>query len=113
MNLNYIFNTFDDVQIAGRTEYSTNPKYILENNSKLNGTTFYSRLLPQFPQLENERTMKIKQDSLPCDISFKSVVISPITTLKKMSSGNFDITNSENIIGFGMFFIYLNFILNK
>lgn len=109
---NYIFNTLDDVQIAGRMEYSTDPKYIIKNDTSLNSTTFYSRLLPQFPQLENERTMKIKQDTEPC-VSFKSVIISPIDTVKRIYFGNFDITDNSNIIGFGMFFIYLNFILNK
>lgn len=109
---NYIFNTFEDVQVAGRMEYSTNPKYIVRNTSTLNNPTFYSKLLPQFPQLENERTMKIKQDTEPC-VSFKSVIISPIDTVKRIYFGNFDITDNSNIIGFGMFFIYLNFILNK
>jgi len=110
---NYIFNTFEDVQVAGRMEYSTNPKYIVRNTSTLNNPTFYSKLLPQFPQLENERTMNIKSSEIKCPTSFVSVIISPIDTFKRFISGDFDVIDNSNIIGFGMTFIYLNFILNK
>ena len=115
---NYIFNTRDSVQTAGRIEYSLDPRYIVKNTPFNAQNGFYSKLLPQFPQLENERTMELSVNAnKKRDISFLEVCLSPVNTV----SGIFDdiysnrfTTDSfvidDRIIGFGMFFIYTNII---
>lgn len=114
---NYIYNTRDSVQTAGRIEYSLDPKYIVKNTPFSINNGFYSKLLPQFPQLENERTMELSKkmnEKKENELKFIQVLKSPVTTITGILSDPVitreSLIKEDRIIGFGMLFIYMNLI---
>ena len=98
----YIFNSKDSIQTAGRIEYSLDSRYIQENIPFDSTTGFYSKLVPQFPQLENERTMEMSKESIKTKTLYE-LIKSPLE-IKGISV--------QYSTHFGVLFIYL-FILTS
>ena len=98
----YIFNSKDSIQTAGRIEYSLDSKYIKENIPFDSEKGFYSKLLPQFPQLENERTMEMSKQSKQSK-TLLELIKSPLEIK------NITLDYSTN---FGVLFIYLFILVN-